>query len=115
MQLRYMRIVLFFDLPVKTSDDKREYRFFHKFLIKNGFTPIQYSVYAKLAINKTVSSATIDHVKKHLPPKGSIMLFELTEKQFADRKTLLGDDYNDVLNDTSRLIIFEENEDPWKK
>ncbi|UQT38679.1 CRISPR-associated endonuclease Cas2 [Acidaminococcus intestini] len=32
-----MRLLVFFDLPTITAQDKREYRAFRKLLIKNGF------------------------------------------------------------------------------
>ena len=37
MNYRFMRIVVMFDLPVLTLEDKRNYRNFRKTLIKNGF------------------------------------------------------------------------------
>ena len=39
---RFMRILLFFDLPTETNKDKREYRKFVKFLISEGFIRIQF-------------------------------------------------------------------------
>lgn len=46
-----MRILLFFDLPNITLEDKKEYRNFRKFLIKEGFFMMQESVYCKLLLN----------------------------------------------------------------
>ena len=40
-----MRVIVFFDLPTQTLEDKREYRKFRKFLIKKGVLMIQESVY----------------------------------------------------------------------
>ena len=34
---RVMRMLVFFDLPTLTNEDKRNYRQFRKLLIKNGF------------------------------------------------------------------------------
>ena len=51
MSYRYMRILVFFDLPVTTEDDRRVYRTFRKYLIKSGFLMLQESVYCKLAQN----------------------------------------------------------------
>ena len=44
-----MRVMVFFDLPTESLDDKREYRKFRKYLIKKGFMMLQESVYCKLA------------------------------------------------------------------
>ena len=46
-----MRVLVFFDLPVITGENKRAYRKFRKYLLKNGFLMLQESVYCKLALN----------------------------------------------------------------
>ena len=58
-----MRVFVFFDLPTLTSENKREYVRFRKFLIKNGFLMLQESVYVKMALNQTVVSSIVDKVR----------------------------------------------------
>ncbi len=41
MSYRYMRMIVFFDLPSVTYVDQKEYNKFHKFLIKNGYIMMQ--------------------------------------------------------------------------
>ena len=48
-----MRMLVFFDLPTETSSDRRNYRRFRRFLVKNGFLMMQESVYCKLLVNST--------------------------------------------------------------
>ena len=60
-----MRILVFFDLPSVTSEEKREYLKFRKMLVKSGFLMMQESVYSKLALNTTVSGAIVDNIKKN--------------------------------------------------
>ena len=45
MSYRYMRVLIFFDLPTLTVNDRQNYRTFRKFLIQNGFMMMQESVY----------------------------------------------------------------------
>ena len=52
MSYRFMRLLVFFDLPTITAQDKREYRAFRKLLIKNGFFMMQESVYCRMILNK---------------------------------------------------------------
>ena len=52
-----------FDLPVGTSEQRREYAKFRKFLIKNGFLMMQESIYCKLALNGTATAAIIGEEK----------------------------------------------------
>lgn len=43
-----------FDLPITSTTDKREYRKFRKFLITNGYVMMQYSIYSKIILNRSV-------------------------------------------------------------
>ena len=51
MNYRYMRLIVFFDLPVLTAANRRDYYLFRKYLIKSGFLMMQESVYSKLVQN----------------------------------------------------------------
>lgn len=99
-----MRLLLFFDLPVETSKDRREYSRFHKFLIKNGFIMMQKSVYSKLVINNVTSAAVKDKVLKNLPPVGIIEMLEVTENQFSRIDYLVGEKQTLVEESMDRLI-----------
>ena len=59
MTYDFMRLVLFFDLPVKTKEDRRNYARFRKYLIQNGYLMMQYSVYCKIFANR---DAAIKHI-----------------------------------------------------
>ena len=67
-----MRILVFFDLPVLTEKERRDYRQFRKFLIRSGFMMMQESVYCKLAQNSTAAEIIIDNVKKNKPGDGLV-------------------------------------------
>ena len=58
-----MRMLLFFDLPMVESQDRREYTRFHKYLIKSGFIMLQQSVYAKLLLNSTAVVMAAENVR----------------------------------------------------
>lgn len=99
-----MRLLIFFDLPVETSKNRREYSRFHKFLIKNGFIMMQKSVYSKLVINNVTSSAVREKISKNLPPEGIIELLEVTENQFAKIEYLVGEKQSIVEESMDRLV-----------
>lgn len=80
-----------FDLPTATKEDKREYMHFRKNLIKMGFDMLQYSVYARITKNNDDAQKYIESVKNVLPPVGSVRLLQVTEKQYARMKIMLGD------------------------
>ena len=78
-----MRVLVFFDLPVITAENRRAYVKFRKFLLKNGFLMLQESVYCKLALNGTAVNAIVDNVHKNKPEEGLIQLLTVTEKQYS--------------------------------
>ena len=65
-----MRVLVFFDLPVLTSENRRAYAKFRRFLLKNGFLMLQESVYCKLALNSSAVNAIVDNVHKNEPYRG---------------------------------------------
>lgn len=101
-----MRIMVFFDLPVITEKDRREYRKFRKYLVKSGFAMIQESVYTKLALNQTVADSISENVKKNRPPSGLVQLLKVTEKQYSKMEYIVGENQNEILSDDCRLVIL---------
>ncbi len=86
----FMRVMLFFDLPVITEKDKRIYTRFRKYLISNGYMMLQFSVYSKIFNNRDAATKHIATIKKHVPQKGSIRLMLVTEKQYSKMEILIG-------------------------
>ncbi|MGI5875146.1 MAG: CRISPR-associated endonuclease Cas2 [Bacillota bacterium] len=101
-----MRIMVFFDLPTITLEDKREYRNFRKFLIKKGFLMVQESVYSKIALNGTAAKAVVKTLKDNRPPKGLVQMLVVTEKQYAGMEYIVGEEKNTILDSDERLVIL---------
>ena len=59
MSYRYMRMILMFDMPVETAEEKKAYRKFRQFLIDEGFIMHQFSIYSKLLLNNSANNAMI--------------------------------------------------------
>ena len=89
-RVRFMRLVVFFDLPVKTAQQRKDYRIFRKFLIKEGFLMLQESVYAKLAINDANANSIIARLRKNRPPKGLVQVLKVTERQYETMVYITG-------------------------
>ena len=101
-----MRIVLFFDLPTLTEKNRKEYARFRKFLIKTGFMMLQESVYVKLALNATTTNTLMSNLEKNKPEEGLIQILLVTEKQYSKLYMLLGENRNEVLDTTERLVFL---------
>ena len=106
MSYRFMRVVVLFDLPLLTGDQRREYARFRKFLLKSGFLMLQESVYCKLALNTTVVNGIVDLIHKNKPEEGLIQLLTVTEKQYAKMDLIVGNVKSEVLNTDERLVIL---------
>ena len=101
-----MRILVFFDLPVATLADRRNYRKFRKFLIKNGFIMLQESVYSRLMLNTTSINVVKKQLEVNKPPEGLVQILTVTEKQYARMEFLVGECNTEILNSTDRLVII---------
>ncbi|MCH5265519.1 MAG: CRISPR-associated endonuclease Cas2 [Lachnospiraceae bacterium] len=101
-----MRVMVFFDLPTLTLENRREYTKFRKFLIRNGFIMVQESVYSKLALNTTVANAVVENVRKNKPSEGLVQLLTITEKQYSKMEFILGEGQTLVLESDERLVIL---------
>ena len=49
-----MRVLIFFDLPVKTVAERKAYATFRKNLLREGFIMVQESVYSRIATTRLV-------------------------------------------------------------
>lgn len=78
-----MWVMVFFDLPTETRQDRRNYTLFRKNLQRSGFMMLQFSIYARHCSSRENSEVHIRRVKQLLPPKGNVMLFTITDKQFG--------------------------------
>lgn len=104
---RYMRLLVMFDLPTTTEKERKIYTNFRKFLLKDGYFMLQYSVYSRICKNS-------DDIKKHeaklranIPSKGNIRLIQITEKQFEKMIILCGNSKNEETISVEPLITFE--------
>lgn len=88
---RNMRLIVFFDLPVTGKADRRAYSAFRHFLIKDGYDMLQYSVYGRITLNHDDAAAHIRRLKQHLPPRGSVRVMQITEKQYRSIEILVGE------------------------
>ena len=86
----FMRIILFFDLPMNNKTEIRVYTKFRKFLISKGYLMMQYSVYSKIFANREAAINHVSILKKEVPSSGSIRIMLVTEKQYANIEIISG-------------------------
>lgn len=107
MSYRYMRLMVFFDLPTLTVKDGQNYRQFHKFLIKNGFIMTQYSVYSKLVLNASHAESVKEILAKNVPQNGLVQCLQITERQFASIIYYAGKQQTKIIDSDARWVEIE--------
>lgn len=80
---RIMWVFVHYDLPTDTKKDRRNASRFRKDLLEDGFTMMQYSIYTRHCASRENAAVHIKRVKSFLPPKGEVIIFTLTDKQFG--------------------------------
>lgn len=85
-----MRIIVFFDLPVVKKKERKIYTQFRRFLLKDGYDMIQFSVYSRLCNGTDMMNKHLKRLRQSLPDKGSIRCLTVTEKQYEEMKFLVG-------------------------
>lgn len=87
---KFMRIIVYFDLPVKTKVQRSRATKFRNALIKDGFTMLQWSVYTRICNGMDSVETHKRRVKEVLPHIGAVRMLVLTEKQYESMEILLG-------------------------
>ena len=67
---------------------------------------LQESVYVKLALNATTTNTLMNNLEKNKPEEGLIQILLVTEKQYSKLYMLLGENRNEVLDTTERLVFL---------
>lgn len=87
---RFMRVLVFFDLPTGTKREKKQYIRFRKYLLDNGYEMLQYSVYCRITGNRDEAEKYIARLQMNLPRDGQVRALLITELQYGQMKILLG-------------------------
>lgn len=101
-----MWVFVFFDLPVGTKTERRNATKFRNFLINDGYDMMQFSVYNRVCRGQDAVDKHLARLTKNLPPRGSIRALQVTERQFARMKTLVGDVKQHEKTATDQLVLL---------
>ncbi len=90
MNNNFMRVIVFFDLPVTTREERRVATQFRNYLLRDGYYMIQFSVYGRLCGNREAVQMHIGRLMCHVPSGGSVRVMSVTEKQYTGMIILAG-------------------------
>lgn len=85
-----MYLIVYFDLPVKTKKDRKEYALFRKVLLRNGFKMMQYSVYSRYCVDNRTVERFQKIVRDELPPKGNVKMMAVTSRIYEKIESFVG-------------------------
>jgi CRISPR-associated protein Cas2 len=77
-----MWLLVMFDLPVGTKSERRHATRFRQWLLDEGFEMSQFSIYMRLCAGKEQAERRIKAIGKAKPPKGSVNVLSVTDRQF---------------------------------
>ena len=80
---RTVWLIVLFDLPTATSEERTDYRHFREFLLDDGFMMLQFSVYARHCASAENADVHMRRVHDSLPPDGEVRVTSMTDKQFS--------------------------------
>jgi CRISPR-associated protein Cas2 len=83
-------LIVAFDLPVGTKAQRKRATDFREWLKDDGFTMVQFSVYARPCVTFARQETHLDRVKKTLPPEGSVRAIFVTRAQWERSFVLHG-------------------------
>ena len=87
---KFMRLLVFFDLPVTTPEERKCATSFRQWLVKNGYYMVQYSVYARLCSGVDSADQHERSLMLNAPSTGSVRVLTVTEKQYASIRIISG-------------------------
>lgn len=102
---RLMWLIVMFDLPVVEKADRKAATQFRNYLLDEGFSMGQFSVYYRLLSGKEATESLIKRLKKHLPEYGSVQMLSITDKQYENIHSFQGKKRHD-LDTPEQLYLF---------
>jgi CRISPR-associated protein Cas2 len=103
---RAMWLFAMFDLPVDKPELRHEYAKFRRKLLREGFTMLQYSVYAHYVASEEADQSYRKKVADAVPSHGQVRLLSVTDRQFEKMEVFVGKKRRPVEEPPMQLMLF---------
>jgi CRISPR-associated protein Cas2 len=103
---RNMWIIVMYDLPTETAEQRKNAATFRKKILKLGFMMFQFSVYIRHEPSFEHVEVTKNKVHKIQPPEGELGIFYFTDKQFGKTEIIHCQKKQKVPKKSSQLELF---------
>jgi CRISPR-associated protein Cas2 len=101
-----MWMMVLFDLPVVEKKERKEAADFRNFLLNNGFSMVQYSIYMKVLSGLDACPKYYSLIEKNLPKNGKIDIITITDRQYENIKSYNGRAKNPTKKSPQQLLLF---------
>jgi CRISPR-associated protein Cas2 len=101
-----MWVLVFFDLPTETKQDRKVYARFRKDILADGFQMFQFSIYLRHSSSRENAEVHIKRVKSILPSKGHVGIMCVTDKQFGMMEIFRGQEKVENPETVQQLELF---------
>jgi len=103
---KWMWLFAMFDLPMTDKELKRDYSRFRKYLLSQGFSMLQYSVYARHCPSEESGQGIRARIGAVVPAHGQVRLMMVTDKQFGKMEVFYGKKRRAVEAPPQQLMLF---------
>lgn len=103
---RSMWIIAMFDLPTDTPKARKAYARFRKDLLEDGFTMMQFSVYARHCASIENADVHVERMGKRVPGAGEVQFLTITDNQFGRIKVYAGKIRQPTQRSPAQLQLF---------
>ena len=101
-----MWLFAMFDLPVDSKAARKRYAQFRKLLITEGFTMLQFSVYARHLASEESGIILKRRLRQNLPPDGQVRLLPVTDRQFGKMEVYFGKKRAKTEDPPTQFMLF---------
>lgn len=101
-----MWILVMFDLPTDTRQQRKHATKFRNFLLDEGFERSQFSVYARFVNGKEAFQTRVNRIERHLPESGDIQILNFTDRQYRDIVHFSDQGRHKARSNPEQLVMF---------
>lgn len=105
-EYRLMWMLVMFDLPTLTKKERKRAGDFRKYLLDEGFTMAQFSVYLRFIGSREKTYAFSRRIRGRVPEQGKVSILYFTDKQFGNIETFFNANPKDTPKNPEQLMLF---------
>ncbi len=104
-----MWLMIMFDLPVETKENRRDYRHFVENIVDDGYIRIQFSVYGRPCMTEENTAVHQARVINWIPPAGEVRILKFTDKQWERMTVFRAQKLNTTERSPKQFMFFDED------